>query len=412
MAKYQAPELHEQVYTPQHVCVYGITKSGKSTLCAELAMHGYRMHWVSMDNGINPIIDKLPLDPSLKEERFDIINIIEDNETSHCIDTCSKIVRGTEYKVCDDHGVVVCMNCVKASRPFTVVNFNALGPKDIVVFDHGTRLAFSARKKVLGPKKHNDPEYSETFHDWKNQGVLLDEFLYRIQYAKYHVIVITQLIEAEDDDKRKKISPDLGTKNFSIGIGQYFDHVIYCEVDKQAHQFYSGSTSKPYAVVGSRTDFEIEKSKGKLSLLPIFQGKILKTGGSDHYGKSTADRILDKTTTSSRSSIDGSTIVSSKAEETISNSEIGVETTEIGKSNGSFILDDRNTSEKPEQSANADRNVGSSSDSNNSVSNSEILPTVNSPAPIVVSDGAFVPANDVRASALARLAALKNQGKK
>ena len=282
MAKYN--QLQESAVN--HVVVYGLPKTGKSTLVAELANHGYHLWWFDIDGGAMSIISKLP---ERSRNNFDIFPIPDLQDNPVAIRTCRIAMTGGSGTICDLHGEINCGTCKAKGYPVTPINFNALDPtRDIVVFDHCTRLAFSARNQATKGKPEG---YKDTYDDWRYQGMLLDSFFDRVQKAKFNVICIAQVVEAEDEDGKKKLFPDVGTKNFSTSSGQYFDHMVYVTVANKKHMAGSSSTYMLNVVTGSRSDVEIEKLEIP-SLLPIFQGKVARNGGSEHYGTKTAASTL------------------------------------------------------------------------------------------------------------------------
>ncbi len=99
----------------------------------------------------------------------------------------------------------------------------------------------------------------------------METFLSHVQQAKFHIICISHETETEMEDGKIKIVPTAGTRNFSRNSAKYFDTVIYTQVSNMKHTFKSSTTSTVNIVVGSRTDYDIDKIG---SLLPLFNGKM------------------------------------------------------------------------------------------------------------------------------------------
>ena len=122
-------------------------------------------------------------------------------------------------------------------------------------------------------RNEKDPEAKAEWDDYARQGALLARFFMSVQQAKYNVIAIAHVMEAEMEDGKKRLVPLIGTSNFSRNAGKYFDHIVHCEVTNGSHKFGSSTTYKASIVTGSRSDIAIEKLK-EASLKPFFDGSI------------------------------------------------------------------------------------------------------------------------------------------
>lgn len=263
----------------QHLITFGDPKTGKSTLVAELMMHGYRLTWVSMDNG-HEVIFKLPIKPEKLDELLNIIVIPDTKEHPIAIVTCLKLVSGRAVDICDIHGQADCPTCRSKNGSFTRVDPSSFGPKDILVFDHIGQTANSAMNHIT--KKEKD-EYKPEWEDYRVQGTLMDKFLGNIQQAPYNVICITHVTETKMEDGKPKLVPLVGTGPFSANSGKYFDHMVYTEVNSGSHKFGSATTYKASVVTGSRGDYKIEdlKDPKKPPTLAIFFDEALRAAEKD-----------------------------------------------------------------------------------------------------------------------------------
>jgi len=142
-----------------HTLLFGDSKSGKSTLVSKLANQGYKLYWISLDNG-HGILYKLP---AAAQDNIDIIVLPDVKNFPVAIDTCRKLLSGNETKLCHFHGVVECTPCKTNSQPFSTYHFNKNGPKDIVVFDHLTQLTDSCMALIT---KGKDIDYKPKLDDW------------------------------------------------------------------------------------------------------------------------------------------------------------------------------------------------------------------------------------------------------
>ena len=266
-----------------HRClIYGAPKTGKSLLAGKLAEY-YDLIWIDMENGYDVLFQL----PPAWQERVDIISLPDTRSYPVAIETCLKIVKGS-VEICHEHGKVKCMLCIKAERDacktaiqeehgdvhnnyFTDLNLPALRDTGkVVVFDSMTQLTNSAIAHIT---KSQPDDYKLTYDDWGNLGKLMDIFLSHIQQAGYNVIVISHETQADAEDKKTKLVPVAGTRNFSRNAAKYFDHVIYAEVKNKQHVFSSSTVASTWILSGSRTNVAIEDYPGA-GLLPIFKPEL------------------------------------------------------------------------------------------------------------------------------------------
>jgi len=249
----------------QRVLIYGPPKTGKTEICGNLSTD-FDLVYIGCENG-HGTLQKLP---QSQQERIEVINLPDTRDYPIAAETMLKLAKGDEYKVCQEHGKINCMVCMKASNPIDTVHLNKLGPGTIVIFDSVTQLTNSIISHIT---KDQPDTYKLDYDDWGNLGKLMDVFLSRIQQAQYHVICISHETEAELEDGKKRIVPVAGTRNFSRNTAKYFDHVIYAEVKNGKHMFTSSTTGTNNVVAGSRTNAALEKMAVP-SLLDIMKGNI------------------------------------------------------------------------------------------------------------------------------------------
>lgn len=250
----------------QHVMLFGDPKSGKSTMVSELTRHGYKLLWLAFDRG-HGVIFKLP--PELLDS-IELIIVQDTAENPLAIETANVVMTGLAVNLCDAHGAKDCQKCRLKKLPFTNVCVNDLGPEWIVFLDHMSQIADSATARVTKGKAE---DYKLDYDDWRTQGNWMKKLLTNIQACDHHVICAAHVLEAENDEGKKKLVPEVGTRNFSVNSTKYFDHVVYCRVDNLKHRFGSSTTWMNNVLTGSRTDVAIE-GMDLPSLLPIFEGKI------------------------------------------------------------------------------------------------------------------------------------------
>jgi len=251
------------------VLILGLSGSGKSTLAAEMAEHGYNLIWINTENAAETL---LKLSPEA-QDRIDLINIPDSASYPIAAQTLLILFNKGTAKICDAHGKSGCPICAKdPDAIITEVDFNKLGPKDIVVLDTATQLSYSILSYTMKDKSlDTKPERD----DWGALRKYTEFFKSQFQGARYNLIVTCQCQEAELEDKTTKLVPSFGSAGMSATFPSAFDHVIYTEVKNKTHRAYSTSTASNGFLTRSRSDFDIASS-GKLSLLPIFTGQIEK----------------------------------------------------------------------------------------------------------------------------------------
>jgi hypothetical protein len=275
----------------RHQCIFGDSKSGKTTLVAQLARK-YKLKWLSIDNG-HDVLYKLPPEA---QANIDIIVLPDTKDFPVAISTCLRLISGAPMNVCIPHGNVECQTCkleavkTKVQPPFERHCFNELGPEWIVVFDHISQLANSAMHFIL--KRDNRPDdYKPGWDEYRPQGTMMDKFLTNIQQAPFNVICIAQLCETEMEDGKKKLVPLVGSYPFSRGSPKYFDDIIYCSLENKSHKFGSSTTYSMSALTGSRADVAVEKLEAKPDqaiLLEFFDKEPVKV---EHYAQAAANSV-------------------------------------------------------------------------------------------------------------------------
>lgn len=252
----------------QRVLVYGPPKSGKTELVMRLAEH-FNLTYIGMERGHGPVF-KLPIE---WQERVEIIDIPDTRSFPVAAETALKIIKGGSHSICELHGKVFCMDCMKQGLPSVKVQLDHTLSKDtIVVWDSLTQLSNSFIAHIT---KAMPDLYKIQTDDWRQLAALVDLFLSNVQGANYHTICISHEVEAETADGKSRIVPVCGSRNSSRNVAKYFDHVIYCCVENGKHNFGSSTLYRNGIVTGSRTDAALEDMLIP-SLLDIMKGKIKK----------------------------------------------------------------------------------------------------------------------------------------
>jgi hypothetical protein len=249
-------------------CVYGAPKTGKTRAVAELAEHGFTLHWFDLENGFETLRQL-----STEAKKNIILHRIPDTRgMPMAIETILKVIKGVKMTVCQRHGKadpVGCPLCRKEGGVISQVELAALGPKDIVVIDSASQLTDSCISHVC--RGQND-EYKMQRDDWGGVGKLLGTVLSYVQAAQFHCIVIAHELDPESDPaKSGKLVPAIGTKNFALSAGKYFGHVVYVSTKNRKHVASSATTSSTSFTSGSRTNVDLDKAGESYSLFEIFK---------------------------------------------------------------------------------------------------------------------------------------------
>ena len=256
-------ELEDSEY--KRLLVYGPPKSGKSRLVGMLAER-YNLVWFDLENG-RKVLRSLPIE---WQKRIQIIPIPDTKSYPIAIETVRKVIKGSAYEICLDHGKCFCPICKTNERPFSFVELNALDKNSIAVFDSATQLTSSAIAQIL---RNQPEEYKPGWDDWGNLGRLMDAVLSEVQQSQFHCIFISHETDAERVDKTTKIVPVSGTRNFSRNVAKYFDDVVYCDVKNKKHIAASSSVYNNTIQTGSRSGISIEDFEIP-TLIPFFTGEI------------------------------------------------------------------------------------------------------------------------------------------
>lgn len=249
---------------PQHVLVFGDPGSGKSTLVSKLAEAGWKLIWISCDNG-HSILRKLSPEA---QSRIELIRLPDTRNYPVAVDAVRELFKYEPVSLCDIHGKSGCSVCTAAAASFTRINLGAIPADTIVVFDNLSQLSDSYLSLIC---KGKPVDYKLQLDDWGSLRFHLFKFLGDIQVAPFNFIGIAHAVEEEMVDKSKKIMPAVGSSNFAPKVTGYFDHAIYCHSRNGKHVAGSMTTYQPNLVTKSRTDIAIELMPVP-DLAPFFDG--------------------------------------------------------------------------------------------------------------------------------------------
>lgn len=269
-------KLSETVASATHrVLVFGPPKVGKTQLVGELSSQ-FDLIWFDLEAGSNTL-RKLPME---QQKRIELIALPDSKTYPIAVETLLKVITGAKVSICDAHGKVNCPICKKDNLPAVEFCLNDVPPTSVVVFDSLTQFTSSA---IANLTRNQPDDYKMQRDDWGNLKVIVEKFLSGIQAAKCNIVCISHEEEAEMEDGRVKIVAVCGSSKSSRNTAKYFDHVVYAEIKNKKHLAASATTYANNVVTGSRTDVDLEKTPGLLSIFnsvnqaPPTQGQVALT---------------------------------------------------------------------------------------------------------------------------------------
>lgn len=259
------------------VLAYGPPKSGKTSLVAQLAKAGFTCHLLDLEHGVKTLMNPALL-PVEFRKNVKFYNIPDTVANPIAIATVRRLFKGGEQKMCYTHGAHACGICTKDPKAVwsAPINLATFGDKDILVVDSLTQLSESAYNYTTRNYRSKDDEYKGTFDDYRMQGAYMGEVLGRMQASDLNILVLSHEIDVEKDDKKEKIVPVGGTRNFSKTVAKYFDEIVYLSIVNKTHRVASGTTYSPTILTGGRSGVILEDSKEGKTIVDMFQGGTLK----------------------------------------------------------------------------------------------------------------------------------------
>jgi DNA polymerase III delta prime subunit len=266
----------------QHILLYGPPKVGKTQLAGSLAEH-MKLIWFDMENGHATLLKF----PEAWKDNIELVYLPDTKSFPIAIETILKVVKGGAHKICEDHGKIACPLCTRDQKPVTEINLSTLESNTVVVFDSLTQLSLSAVSHIT---KGMADDYQMKIQDWGNVAKLMDTFLSHIQQAPYNVICISHEVDVEKDDEKPSILvPVAGSKNTSKNTARHFDHVVYCRMHNNQHNFLSTTNALMGVAAGSRTDIDLNVAGRVASLVEFFKEPPTFVPGQDASTKKMKD---------------------------------------------------------------------------------------------------------------------------
>lgn len=254
----------------QHVVIYGPPKSGKTAIVGKLAEAGFKLVWFDLEKGATTLLHHVA---QQFQDNIELIPLPDTRDYPIAAETMLKVFKGSLVEICETHGKVGCALCKTQQLPQIKVELNKLTTREIVVIDSVTQLSNSVMAHIC---RGQGDDFKPGWDEYRKQGFLLDKMFSIVQQAPYNIIAITHENMVEMEDKKQRITPTAGTRNFSATFGKYFDHVVYSEISNKKHRFFSSTTALASVLTGSRSDIEVEK-KEVPTLLDIFRPLLAPT---------------------------------------------------------------------------------------------------------------------------------------
>lgn len=279
---------------PNHtLLLYGPPKSGKTRLVGTAAKipEINHIYWFDIENGVETLLGM-----GLTEAEMAKVTVIKVRNTRAepiAVETILKAFTAkAPVNICEAHGRVDCAPCAKAKLPSISWWLGMCTHNDLVVVDSGSELGDSALAAACLGK----PEmYKPGFDEYGQAGKWLGDICSVIQQAtRTNFAMITHEIALEDDEKKDRIFPLMGTKNFSMRCAKFFGTVCYIHKKMNKHVAGSSSTYRGDVLTGSRLNVELENSKEPSMRAILIDSGILKEG-SGNANNPAAETVVENT---------------------------------------------------------------------------------------------------------------------
>jgi hypothetical protein len=265
--------------TNHSVLIYGPPKGGKTLLVGTAASipEIHRIYWFDLENGVETLIHMGLTGDEL--DKITLFKVRDSRDVPIAIETVLKAFTSkTPVKICERHGRVDCVDCVRSKSPTKEWCLSMCTHNDLVVLDSGSQLGDSALAAVcLGKPSLFKPGYDEygPVNKW------LGDFLSVVQQAtNTNFAVITHEIALENDEGKDQIFPLMGSKAFSMKCAKFFGTVCYVHKKLNKHVAGSSSTYRGDVLTGSRVNAAIEKTTKPDMRTILIDSGIIRTGSA------------------------------------------------------------------------------------------------------------------------------------
>lgn len=265
------------------ILIYGDSGSGKTRLAATAATipELRKIIWLDLENGKDTILSMGLPDSAL--EKIQLFSMLDTRKDPFVMNAMLRMFSSAQdIPICEEHGKMNCVQCIKDKLPFQQFNLTKLTHNDLVVIDGGSQLTDCGVNALL---KGQPEDAILQIQEWGTVNNWLKSILQVVQVGRYtNTIMLTQVLYDEEYTGsgpnrqliRTKQYPMIGTKTFSTSVGKYFGTVIQLEVSGGKHKGGSSTTYKPNIQTKSRLNIEIEKSPTLDMRAILIQGGIIK----------------------------------------------------------------------------------------------------------------------------------------
>lgn len=277
----ESQDLDSKLLKPHATLIYGESKSGKTQLAATVAEMDYfeRVIFFAPERGVADTLISMHEEGRLSEKalnKIEVIDIVDTRYTPNGFETCIKFLSmpKTRHRICEVHGVISCGECMKEKLPVIELAYSDLTPRDFIIFDSLSQIGDSAMNVIIRGK---DITYKQQLDDYGGQGKMCRDFLGLVQAVEYcHIICVTHVDMFEDDLKKRKFYPLMGTSKMSPNVAKYFGTVIVMSVDgvKKKHTAASSTTFSALYQTGTRTHVSLEDAP-TAELKYIYSGRLV-----------------------------------------------------------------------------------------------------------------------------------------
>jgi hypothetical protein len=254
-------------YVPK-ICLYGDAFTGKTLMAGRLALLGYDVFYVDLDNATATLRNDELLTDEAKSRLFvlPVADLAAVGELTWTFFDPKK-----QKGICEEHGRYLCTGCTVNKKPMATIDLEPLDPKrTIVVLDSGGSLTDASIDKVRGTRP---PDYLFQQPDWGMLRNILAIFLRQLKFHKLPTVFLTSVDYSKAEGSlMQKGYPAFGSSTLSPEVPKYFTETIYASTDASGKYSYVCLPAQaPKFAVGCRRPVDLkDKSVDQNNILSAF----------------------------------------------------------------------------------------------------------------------------------------------